>query len=152
MATPLPPLLLALFALFSTSKSALFRRAKGIAHGLWRGSFRMDLSAKFGKEIPSRTLRQQKVQDGKIPSHKTKFAISFSQWILSLREGGVNNLLSLVGLFARVICAIRANHESFPRIYSRISGDQFLANGPSQPLPLGPWPREIILLRHPKGT
>ena len=53
----LPPLLSGrLFALFSPSKSALFCRAKGTAQSLERGSFRMDLSTKFGKELPSRNL------------------------------------------------------------------------------------------------
>ena len=44
-----------LFALFSRLKSALrlFCRAKGAAQSLERGSSRMDLSTKFGKEIPS---------------------------------------------------------------------------------------------------
>ena len=49
-----------LFALFSASKSALFCRAKGIAQSLERGSLRMDLSTKFGKEIPSRNLRKRR--------------------------------------------------------------------------------------------
>ena len=52
-----PPLFLSfsghLFALFSPSKSAMFCGANGTAH---RDSFRMHLSIKFGKEIPSRNL------------------------------------------------------------------------------------------------
>ena len=49
-----------IFALFSPSKSALCCRAKGTAHSLKRGNFRMDLSTKFGKEIPSRNLRAKR--------------------------------------------------------------------------------------------
>ena len=49
-----------LFALFSPSKSALFCRAKGTAQSLERGSCGMDLSAKFGQEIPSRNLREKR--------------------------------------------------------------------------------------------
>ena len=41
------------------SKSALFCRAKGTAQILEMGTFRMDLSTKFGKEIPSRNLREE---------------------------------------------------------------------------------------------
>ena len=40
-----------LFALFSPSKSALFCREKGTTQSLERGSFRIDLSRKFGKEF-----------------------------------------------------------------------------------------------------
>ena len=58
-----PPLFLPssrhLFTLFAPSKSALFCRAKGTAQSLERGSFRMDLSKDFGKEIPSRNLRKK---------------------------------------------------------------------------------------------
>ena len=42
-------------------KSALFYRVKDTAHSLESGSFRMDLSTKFGKAIPSRDLRDNKV-------------------------------------------------------------------------------------------
>ena len=45
------------------SESALFCGVQGTAHSLERGSFRMDLSTKFGKEVPSRNLRQNKVRD-----------------------------------------------------------------------------------------
>ena len=48
-----------LFALFSHSKSSLFCRAKGTAQILERSSFRMDLSTKFGKEIPYRNPREK---------------------------------------------------------------------------------------------
>ena len=62
-----PPLFLPfsrhLCALFSASKSALFCRAKGTAQSLERGSLRMDLSTKFGKEIPSRNLRKKRSED-----------------------------------------------------------------------------------------
>ena len=58
-----PPLFLPfarhLFALFSASKSALFCRAKDTAQSLERASLRMDLSTKFGKEVPSRDLRKE---------------------------------------------------------------------------------------------
>ena len=51
-----PPLFLPfsrhIFALFSPSKSALFCRAKCTAQSLERGRSGMDLSTKFGKEIP----------------------------------------------------------------------------------------------------
>ena len=60
LATPLPPFSGHLFGLFSRSQSALFCRAKGTAQILERGSFRMDLSTKFGKEIPSRNLRENR--------------------------------------------------------------------------------------------
>ena len=59
LATPFPSFSGHLFAFFSPSKSALVCRAKGITHSLERGSFRMDLSRKFGKEIPSRNLREK---------------------------------------------------------------------------------------------
>ena len=48
------------FAIFCSSKSALFCRAKGTAQSLERGSSWMDLSSKFGKEIPSRNLREKR--------------------------------------------------------------------------------------------
>ena len=48
------------FALFSPSKSALFCRVKGTAQSLERGTSGMDLSTKFGKEIPSRNLRKKR--------------------------------------------------------------------------------------------
>ena len=58
-----PPLFLPfsqdLFALFSPSKTALFCRAKCTLQSLERGRFRMDLSTKFGKEIPSQNLREK---------------------------------------------------------------------------------------------
>ena len=41
-------------------KSALFCREKGTEQSLERGSFRTDLSPKFGKEIPSRNLRENR--------------------------------------------------------------------------------------------
>ena len=41
------------------SKSALFCREKGTAQILERSSFRVDLSTKVGKEIPSRNLREK---------------------------------------------------------------------------------------------
>ena len=44
-------------ALFSPLQGTLFCRAKGTEQSLDRVSFRMDLSTKFGKEIPSRNLR-----------------------------------------------------------------------------------------------
>ena len=63
-----PPLFLPLsghlFRLFSRSKSALFCRAKGTIQSLERGSFRMDLSRNFGKEIPSRNLREKRSEMG----------------------------------------------------------------------------------------
>ena len=49
-----------IFALFSNSKSSLFCRAKGTAQSLERGASGMDLSTKFGKEIPSRNLRKKR--------------------------------------------------------------------------------------------
>ena len=59
-----PPLFLPfsrhIFALFSLSQSALFCRAKGTAQSLERSSFGMDLATKFGKEIPSRNLREKR--------------------------------------------------------------------------------------------
>ena len=60
LATPLPLLFSAHFRLFSPSKSALFCRAKGTVQSLERGSSGMDLSTKFGKEIPSRNLREKR--------------------------------------------------------------------------------------------
>ena len=59
-----PPLFLTfsrhLFALAPPSKSTLFCSAKGRAQRLETGSFRMDLSTKFGKETPSRNLREKR--------------------------------------------------------------------------------------------
>ena len=59
-----PPLLLSFsrhfFALFSPTKSALFCRAEGAPQSLERDGFRTDLSADFGKEIPSRNLRKKR--------------------------------------------------------------------------------------------
>ena len=60
LATPLPLIFSALFRPVLPSKSALFCRAKGTPQSLERGSFRMDLSTKFGKEIPSRNLRKKR--------------------------------------------------------------------------------------------
>ena len=55
-----PPLFLPFSQyLFAPSKSAPFCRAKFTAQSLERGRFRMDLSVKFGKEIPSRSLREK---------------------------------------------------------------------------------------------
>ena len=53
-----PLLATPLFTLFSPSRNALFCRGMGTAQSLERGSLGMDLSKKFGKEIPSRNLRQ----------------------------------------------------------------------------------------------
>ena len=47
----------------SREKSALFCGAKGTAHSLERGSFRMDLSTNVGKEIPSRNLRENRSEN-----------------------------------------------------------------------------------------
>ena len=59
-----PPLFLPfsrhIFALFFPSKSVLFCRAKGTVQSLERGSSGMHLSTKFGKEIPSRNLREKR--------------------------------------------------------------------------------------------
>ena len=72
-----PPLFLPfsghLFALFSPLKSALFCRAKGTIQSLEIGSFRMDLSRKFGKEIPSRNLREKRSDQERKISPKRKF-------------------------------------------------------------------------------
>ena len=61
---PWPPLFLPfsrhLFALFSPSICALFCRARGTTQSLERGSSGMDLSRKFGKEIPSRNLCEKR--------------------------------------------------------------------------------------------
>ena len=58
-----PPLFLPfsrhIFALFSPSKIAQFCRAKGTAQSLERGNAGMELSTDFGKEIPSRNLREK---------------------------------------------------------------------------------------------
>ena len=59
-----------LFTPFSPLESALFCRAKGTAQSLERGTFRMDLSPKFGKETPSRNLRKRR--SGKEKTHKHK--------------------------------------------------------------------------------
>ena len=61
-----PPFLGTFFTLFSPSKSALFCRQGDTAQSLERGSFRMDLSTKFGKEIPSRNLRKKRSET---PAH-----------------------------------------------------------------------------------
>ena len=45
----------------ASMRAALFCRAKGTAQSLKRGRSGMDLPPKFGKEIPSRTLRKKKV-------------------------------------------------------------------------------------------
>ena len=60
-----PPFSGHLFALCSPSKSALFCRAKGTAQILGRGTFRTHLSTKFGKEIPSRNLREKRSERGR---------------------------------------------------------------------------------------
>ena len=59
LVTPLP-LFSTPFLPFSPSKNALFCRARDTAQSLERGSFRMDLSKNFGKEIPSRNLREKR--------------------------------------------------------------------------------------------
>ena len=60
LAIALPALSRRLFALFFPSKSTLFCRARGAAQSSERGNFRMDLSTKFGKEIPSRNLPKKR--------------------------------------------------------------------------------------------
>ena len=63
-----PPLFLPLsrhlFTPFFPSKNALLCRAKGTAQHFKNGSFRTDLSTKFGKEIPSRNLREKRSVEG----------------------------------------------------------------------------------------
>ena len=74
-----PPLFLPfsryLFALFSPSTSALFCRAKCTAQSLERGRSRMDLSTKFGKEIPSRNPREKRSESetGRIRFRRVRF-------------------------------------------------------------------------------
>ena len=59
-----PPLFVSfsrhLFALSRPSKSALFCRVMGTAQSLKRGMLRVDFARKFGKEIPSRKLREKR--------------------------------------------------------------------------------------------
>ena len=54
------PFLGTFFALFSPQKRALFCRARGTAQSLQRGSLRINLCTNFGKEIPSRNLREKR--------------------------------------------------------------------------------------------
>ena len=56
---PFPPLFSAPFRPFFPLESALSCREKGTAQSLERGSSRMDLSTKFGKEILSRNLLEK---------------------------------------------------------------------------------------------
>ena len=56
-----------IFAISSPSKSALFCRAKGTVQSLGRGSSGMDLPTEFGKEIPSRNLREKRSGKAGIP-------------------------------------------------------------------------------------
>ena len=53
------PFLSTFLPCFSSLESALFCRANCTAQSLEGGRFRMDLSTKFGKEIPSRNLREK---------------------------------------------------------------------------------------------
>ena len=59
-----PPLFLSFsrhfYPLFLHSKNALFCRGGGTAETSERGSSRIDLLTKFGKEIPSRNLREKR--------------------------------------------------------------------------------------------
>ena len=59
LAAPLPLLFSAPFRPCLPSKSAPFCRAKGTAQSLERGRFRMNLSTKFWKEMPSRNLHKK---------------------------------------------------------------------------------------------
>ena len=78
-----PPLFLPfsrhLVTLFSPSKSALFCRAKGTAQSLERGGLRMDLSKKFGKEIPSRNLREKRSAQKNRAFHYQKMAVPLQE-------------------------------------------------------------------------
>ena len=60
LATPLPLFWASSCPIPPPRKNALFCRAKGTTRSLERGSFRMDLSTNFGKEIPSRNLREKR--------------------------------------------------------------------------------------------
>ena len=61
LATPLPPPFLGTFLPFSPPRKVLCSVEEGAQQqSLERGSFRMDLSRKFGKEIPSRDLRKKR--------------------------------------------------------------------------------------------
>ena len=63
---PLPPFFSVPFCPFLPSKSALSCRAKGTAHSLERGGFRMQsaISTNFGKVISSRNLREKRSEEG----------------------------------------------------------------------------------------
>ena len=60
LATPFCPFSPHLMAFFSPSKKVLCSVEQRARHTSWRGNFRMDLSTKFGKEIPSRNLREKR--------------------------------------------------------------------------------------------
>ena len=71
LVTPLPPLFSAPFSPFPPLKNPLFCRGRGTAQSLERGSFRMDLSTNFGKEIPSRNPREKR-SDFCLKHYKTR--------------------------------------------------------------------------------
>ena len=60
LATPLPLPFFGTFAPFAPLENALFCRGRGTAETSERSSFRIDLLRKFGKEIPSRNLRENR--------------------------------------------------------------------------------------------
>ena len=91
LATPLPLLFWAPFALFSPSKSAWFCRAKATTQSLERGSFRTDLSTKFRKEIPSRNLYENRSDAWAVAGpvlHGTSIAIPLLRWQMELAQLG----------------------------------------------------------------
>ena len=67
---------------FSPSETALFCRTKCRAQSLERGSFRMDFSTKFGKEIPSQIcVKKGQFQHPRIPGRWEPGGGSFSSFV-----------------------------------------------------------------------
>ena len=79
------PLLLA-----SPLKTALFCRARGTAQSLERGDFSADLSTIFGKQIPSRTLHENRSGNAPDTSNFLRLETRYVRASQAQRESGVN--------------------------------------------------------------
>ena len=115
-----PPLFLPfsrhIFAIFSPSKSALFCRAKDTAQSLEKGSSRMDLARKFGKEIPSRNLREKRSGMKRTEMDRIGHFASSMGW-------GVGGVVGMGGLSGKKkITTLRAQRLKKIKISLRVDG------------------------------
>ena len=105
-----------LSALFSSSKSALFCRGRGTAQSSERGSFRMNLSPKFGKEIHSGNLREKRSDnDPKFKNAQTVCLRSFCMCSICLHESEEGTVCTLAFLLGLVFFGGLASEPRFVR-------------------------------------